>query len=163
MKMESRNHLALKTGARLWLLNKGFIPCEEVNVAYWIGNPKNNWNARIDVVGFKGNEPMIGIECGNIIKHNSRAIARVFPILHWPFKCNKPHIYGLCEACKCNASDLPVHIYRFRINLRENISEAVTHFTTIDIKTRFEPTAVNDFELPSIIGLEGNNNKEGVK
>lgn len=41
---------------------------------------------------------------------------------------------------------------------------AVAYYNAFDgVFYRFEPVAVNNFELPSIIGSGGNNNKEGAE
>ena len=100
--MESDKHKLLKERATKWLRSRG---CTDVRYEIPVGN------FRIDVVGFRDDKPVIGIECGNVRGCASEYERNVpFPIFELPFRAlgsldaddgDGNNIAG-CKPCRLN-------------------------------------------------------------
>jgi len=76
--MESDRHKLLKERATKWLRSRG---CTDIRYEISSGN------FRIDVVGFRNDKPVIGIECGKVSHCASEYRRNVpFPIFELPFR-----------------------------------------------------------------------------
>jgi len=68
---ESEEHRLSKVRAKEWLYSRGcLVTGTEV--------PFFNGKLRIDVVGYKGGKPALGIECGNI-SHKDKGVYSLLP------------------------------------------------------------------------------------
>ena len=113
---ESWQHKQLKAKARQWLQSQG---CREIRDEFtWF-----NGGCRIDVVGFKEDKPVLGIECGTL---NGTLYHRLpFPCFHMAFfqAGDAPHKLGECPACRGSAGS---RLWKYRVHaqlLTDNLHE----------------------------------------
>lgn len=86
--MESKRHRILKERAKEWLFGRGYNPVREEA-------PFLDGHLIIDVVGYKDNQPAIGIECGNLQRGYDEWIYTrlpfpVYRLSYMPFDEDKP-------------------------------------------------------------------------
>lgn len=108
MARESLKHEILKDRATKWLRSRG---CTDIRYEVTIDIPLpkvEGWPSkmRIDVVGFRDNQAVLGIECGNL--HALDYEEAPFPIFHLPFDALK--VKSADDGDEANlAGCIPVH------------------------------------------------------